>query len=428
MLVGIFAFMSFNAIDTYFVAQLGVAELAAMSFTFPVVMFISSIAIGLGAGASSCVSRAIGSGDQAQARRLITDVMVFAFLISVLVSILGLLTIEPLFLALGAAPELIPLLKDYMLPWYVGVVFVIVPMVAMSVFRALGNAGLSGKVMVAAAVLNTILDPLLIFGLLGFPRMELQGAAVATLLARGATFIVAAVYLSKNRLLSSPLGHRAKMFASWRAVLHVGMPAMATNMIIPLAGAVVVAMVATYGQEAVAGMGVALRVEPVALIFFYALSSVIGPFCGQNLGAGRIDRLQESLRVITRFSLLAGGCLAVLLWWLAEPVVSAFTRSDEALRVAVLYLHVVPVSYGLYGLVMSVNASFNGIGRPFPGVTISTGRVLLLYLPLALLFQQVFALRGLFYATALSNLVLGLLAYFWLRHTLNQLVSLPSQR
>lgn len=421
MLLGIFAFMSFNAVDTYFVAQLGVRELAAMSFTFPVVMTVTSLAIGLGAGVSSTVARAIGEGNKERARRLITDCMLFSVLISMVATVIGLLTVKPLFLRLGAEPDLIPLINEYMLPWYLGVVLMVVPMVGTSIVRAMGNSALAGKLMIAGAIFNVILDPLLIFGWWGFPRLELQGAAIASLVARAVAFVIVIVYIVKRRLAVNPLNRVSDVWQSWKAILHVGLPAMATNMIIPFASAIVLVMVAKYGESAVAGMGVAVRIEPVGLIFFYALSSIIGPFCGQNLGAQKYKRLLKALYVITIFSLICGVLLALLIRVISGPIVAAFTDSAAAMEVALAYLFIVPISYGLYGLVMCVNASFNGLGKPLPGTVISVLRVLGIYLPLALFFEKIWGISGLFIATTFSNLLVGLLAFFWLRLTIKKL-------
>jgi len=414
MVWGILATMSFNVVDTYFVAQLGSAPLAAMSFTFPVVMVINSFAIGLGAGTSSAVARAYGAGDLARVRRLVTDASLLSLLVAVVVSAIGLATIGPLFKLLGAAPEMLPLIADYMVPWYLGAVFAVVPMVALSALRAIGNSALTGRIMVAVAVFNLILDPLLIFGLLGFPRLELQGAALSTVIARGLSFFAALYFLvRKERLMAAP--RLSTLLDSWRRVLVVGLPAVATNVIIPMAGGVVVALVAVHGADAVAGLGVALRIEPVALIVFYALSSVVGPFMGQNAGAGKTARMQETVSVLARFCVGFGSALALLLYLLGESVARLFSDSPEVLAVAVAYLTLVPASYAGYGFVMSANAAFNGLGRPLPATMISFLRVLGVYLPLAWLGNHLWGITGLFAATAAANLLLGALAWWWLR-------------
>lgn len=414
MVWGILATMSFNVVDTYFVAQLGSAPLAAMSFTFPVVMVINSFAIGLGAGTSSAVARAYGAGDLERVRRLVTDASLLALMVALAISALGLMTIEPLFELLGATPEMLPLIADYMVPWYLGAVFAVVPMVALSALRAIGNSALTGRIMVAVALFNLILDPLLIFGLLGFPRLELQGAALSTVIARGISFFAALYFLvRREHLMAAP--RLSTLLDSWRAVLAVGLPAVATNVIIPMAGGVVVALVAVHGADAVAGLGVALRIEPVALIVFYALSAVVGPFIGQNAGAGKTGRMQETVSVLARFCIGFGSALALLLYFAGPPLVGLFSDSPEVLAVAVAYLTLVPFSYAGYGFVMSANAAFNGLGHPLPATLISFLRVLGIYLPLAWLGNRLWGITGLFVATAASNLLLGALAWWWLR-------------
>ena len=415
MIAGIFALMSYNAVDTFFVAQLGVQELAAMSFTFPVAMMVSSIAIGLGAAASSCVARAIGRGDKLRAKRLISDCLLVATGISLLVTAAGLYFLEPLFLMLGASRELLPLISDYMVLWLWGTFAMVVPMVATSIMRAMGDASLVGKLMIAGAVVNIALDPILIFGLLGAPRLELQGAAWATLLSRAIGVVIALRYFVGQKLLVNPFAELAPLRQSLREISHIGVPAMATNMIIPFASGLVLVMIASYGDYAVAGFGIAVRIEPLALIAFYALSAVIGGFCGQNLGAAAYDRLQQSLRWSVRYALAIGLVIAALLYVLAPWLVAAFTSAPETAAVAISYLRIVPISYGCYGLVMAANASFNGLGRPLPATVISVARVIGVYLPLAWLLQTELSISGLFVASASANVLVGVCAYGWLR-------------
>ncbi|WP_308363732.1 MULTISPECIES: MATE family efflux transporter [unclassified Microbulbifer] len=416
MVWGILATMSFNVVDTWFVAQLGSGPLAAMSFSFPVVMVINSFAIGLGAGTSSAVARAYGAGDMARVRRLVTDASLLALLVALAISAVGLLTVGPLFRLLGAPAEMLPLIADYMVPWYLGAVFAVVPMVALSALRAIGNSAITGRIMVAVALFNLLLDPLLIFGLLGFPRLELQGAALSTVIARGISFFAALYFLvRREKLLAAPEWRWSVLADSWRTVLAVGLPAVATNVIIPMAGGVMVALVAVHGADAVAGLGVALRIEPVALIVFYALSSVVGPFIGQNAGAGKVGRMQETVAVLARFCLVFGLVLALVLYLVGGFLAQLFSDSEAVLAVAVAYLAVVPFSYAGYGFVMSANAAFNGLGRPLPATLISFLRVLGIYLPLAWVGNQLWGISGLFAATAAANLMLGVLAWWWLR-------------
>jgi len=157
-----------------------------------------------------------------------------------------------------------------------------------------------------------------------------------------------------------------------------------------------------------------MRIEPMFLIPFYALSAVSSPFFGQNFGSGKFDRLLEARRVATRFCIGFGLALAVVLIAFARPLTGLFTESEAIQQVAVQYLWIVSISYGAYGLVMSTNASFNGMGKPIPGVIISACRVIVVFLPLAFLGRWLFELPGLFGASALANLAMGTVAYIWL--------------
>lgn len=381
----------------------------------PVIWLIYGIGIGFEAGAASCVSRAVGRGDQEQARRLTTDTLVLGTGVALLLTLAGLATIPPLFSLLGATPELMPLIDEYMRMWYWVAPVDLALWTSLASIRARGNTLLESKVITAAALLNLVLDPIFIFGLFGFPRLEIQGAALATLVSTAAMLLFTLAHLHiRLKVYASPFAPLKVILDSWRHMLHIGIPAMITNAIIPVSSGIVVALIAASGVDAVAGFGVAMRIEPIFLIPFYALSAVSSPFFGQNFGAAKFDRLVEARRVVTRFCLGFGLALAVVLVLIAKPLTGLFSESEPIQTVAVQYLWIAAVSYGAYGLVMSVNASFNGMGKPMPGVVISACRVIIVFLPLAFLGRELFGLPGLFAATTASNLLMGAIAYAWL--------------
>ncbi|MGB5245357.1 MAG: MATE family efflux transporter [Woeseia sp.] len=416
VLYGITLMMLQGFADAWFIGQVGDRELAALSFAFPVLMIITSVAIGLGAGTSSVVARAIGADDHRRARRLSTDSLILSFLLTALIVIIGILTIDPLFTLLGAPADMLPLIGGYVRILYIGVPFVVVGMVGMSSMRATGDTRLPSRLMVIASVLNVILDPLLIFGWGPIPRMELDGAAMAALLARASIFI-GTVYLMRRRLdmLSFNKPKWEELKRSWLDILHVGLPAAGTNAIIPIATGVITATLAQYGPEAVAGFGVASRIESVTLVIYYAMSAVIGPFVGQNMSAGNSKRIFKALRLCTLFCLGSGLVLAVLLAGLSDFLPGLFSDSAEIRRVAKLFLWIAPISYGAYGMVMVMNASFNGMGKPLPAVAISVGRMAVIYVPLALLGNYYFGVAGIFIAYALANIITGAWSYAWAR-------------
>ena len=151
MVLGTLGMVIFNLSDTFFVGQLGTNQLAALSFTFPVVLIVSSLAMGLGIGASAVISRAIGEGNHYKVKRLTTDSLTLSLIFVGFFALFGLLTINPLFRLLGASGEVLVYISQYMTIWYLGVVFVVIPMVGNNAIRASGDTKTPGLIMVFAS-------------------------------------------------------------------------------------------------------------------------------------------------------------------------------------------------------------------------------------------------------------------------------------
>jgi len=415
MLLGITTLMAQAFIDTYFLGMVGDQALAAYSFGFPILMIVTSVAIGLGAGTSSVVARAIGADDHERAKRLSTDSIILSLIIAVVCAVIGVLSIDPLFRAMGAPEDMLPVLRSFMTILYGAVPFIVLGMVGTASMRATGDTVLPSKLMIGGAILNVLLDPIFIFGLGPVPALGLNGAAIAGLISRGA-FFIAGIYYLQHRLdlLTFRKPNPETMRKSWADILHVGLPAAGTNVIVPMGLALVTAMIADFGPKAVAGFGVASRVESLVLVPYYALSAIIGPFVGQNLAAQRDDRIRQSLRLCAAFCIGSGLLIAAGLALASGFLPTLFSDSPDVIIVTKTFLWIAPISYGCYGIVMFVNAAFNGLGTPMPGVGISMTRILVLYVPLALVGKMLFGVVGIFGAYAVANILSGILGYAWI--------------
>ena len=416
MVWGVFAIVAFNIADTYYVGQLGTDQLAAMSFTFPVVMSLGSLAMGLGIGASSIIARAIGQGDRTRVQRFTTNSLTLGVAAVALLSSIGLLTIDPLFRALGANSQVLPYVRQYMEVWYFGMVFLVVPMVGNSAIRASGNTFTPSLIMICSAGVNILLDPLLIFGLWGLPELGLIGAAWATVISRAITLIASLLILKFQEDMLSPYFPDFKeTFWCWRDILYVGLPAAGTNMITPISIGIITSMLAVHGSATVAGFGVASRVESFAMIVLMALAASIGPFVGQNWGAGKYGRVAKALQQSYLFCLGWGVLMTILLAAGASLIVPLFNKDPEVIAIAVTYLRIVPISYGAAGIIQIGNSAFNALGRPIPAVIITVLRMFVLYIPLAYLGSLWLGAIGIFIAATVSNIILGIGAREWSR-------------
>ena len=419
MLVGILGMIAFSLVDTYFVGQLGPNELAAMGYVLPVAMVVMGLSFGLGTGAATVVARAMGQGDRYRVQRLTTDALTLSLLIVAALIVTGLLTMEPIFRLLGASPAVLPLVVEYMQIWYSGMIFVVVPMVGNNAIRALGDTKTPAIIMSTAVLVNLVLDPLLIFGLGPFPRLGLAGAAIATVIARALTLVVAIWALHwKHRILTRRIPSLAEGLASWKGILFVGLPNAATNLVLPVGAGVITRLVSEYGDAAVAAFGVATRIDMLALTPMMALGAVLGPFVGQNWGAGKPARLQEGVSVCLRFVLLWGTVAMVALALVARPLARLFNNDPAVVEPLVLYLQLVPLGYGLRGMANLARTAMNALNRPLPSSAVTLAQMFLLLVPLSWLGSIFFGLPGLFAAPALAAVFAAILGVGWMRRVI----------
>jgi len=422
MLFGIMGMVIFNLVDTIYIGQLGTAELAALSFTFPVVMMVTSLGLGIGVGASTLISFAIGEGNQLKVQRITTDSLVLSLLLVAIFVAVGYLTIDPLFTLLGATPDIIILIREYMEIWYLGVPFVIVPMVGNNALRAKGDMKTPAAIMIAIVIVNIILDPLLIFGLGPFPELGLKGAAIATVFARAISLFIGlyVLHYRNNMLTFSSPGIR-EVILSWKNLLSIALPAAGSKMIVPVAIGIVTQLIANYGPAPVAAFGAAARAEFFMLAIVIALSSVINPFVGQNIGANKVDRAREALRLALRFALLWGAGSFLVLFLFANPIARLFSSEEEVINNIVLYLHIIPFGYALRGVFDIVTNVLNVLRKPLQSAGLVFMQMIVLIVPLIYLGSYYYGIQGIFIGLVVANLIAGTIGYI----VLNQQMKNP---
>lgn len=429
MALGMIALVMNNVAGAFFIARVSTEQLAAVSFTYPVSFMMAVIGLALGTGTSSVVARLFGAGQRDDLRRITGHAMLLAVVSSVVVLVAGLLTIDPLFRLLGADDNTLPLIRRYMRIYYWGGVFTVTPMIANSVLRALGDAKRPALMLGISAALNIIIDPVLIFGLLGFPRMEIEGAALGAVISNALT-LVASVYLVMygEQLVSLRNFMPRLILDSWRRILHVGLPSLGSGLVAPLTTAFITSQVAIFGQGAVAGFGMAARIEGLVMVAFMALSAAMTPFTGQNFGAGRLDRVRSGVTFAYRFSLFYGIAATLLMYAGSGWLTRLFELETDALEAALLQLRIVPISYAAFGIAMTVNGALNALGKPVAAMFVSMSRTIAVYAPLAWLLSRLLGLPGIFIAAAAANFVAGGVGALWFRSIYRQLrAAFPDQ-
>lgn len=412
MIFGMLSLVIFNLVDTYYVGKLGSNEVAALTFTFPVVLIIGSLSMGIGSGSSAVLSKAVGEGNHQKVQRIVTDSLSLSLLLVLIVAITGMLTIEPVFKMLGARGEVLELVKEYMSIWYIGTIFLIVPQVGNNNIRALGDAKTPSLIMLVAAVTNMVLDPIMIFGFAFVPAMGIKGAAIATVIARATTLAVSIYVLSHREKLINIKGIKPKqVINSWKQIMYIGIPNALTKMIIPLGLGIITNLLASFGTATVAGYGIASRIEYFALILLTALATAVGPFVGQNLGAKRTDRVNEGVKYSYKVSLTVGVVIFVLLQLIIAPVATIFNKDPEVVAVVVRYIRIVSVSYGFFGVLNISTSVMNVMRKPIEASLLALFQTFIIYLPLAKLGMKHYGSTGIFGALMISYFVSGGIAF-----------------
>ncbi|MFA5315642.1 MAG: MATE family efflux transporter, partial [Candidatus Omnitrophota bacterium] len=400
--------------DTWFVSRLGTDALAAMSFTFPVVMLLGFVMRGLGTGAMTVVAHALGRGKQKTAARITTHAAFLSSGVALCLTVAGLLTIRPLFTRLGATGETLVLTQRYMWIWYCGLVIRVIQMMFADIIIGTGNTKAVSFLMVAGTALNFVLDPMMIFGLWGWPKMGIQGAALATVISETLVLMWAYYFIHKRYHLILFTSHtRLRIVASWRRILRIGIPTVLSSVLTPISAAVVIKIVSGFGEAAVAATGVAGRIEMFAFMIPMTVGMSLVPFVAQNYGARRFDRIKTVRKGAMMFALIFGFVIAGVFLLIARPLGRLFSSDPEVVDILVRYIYITCFGYGFLEVHRYAGFCMTGIHQPVASAFLNAVRVIVLMIPLAYFGAKFFGISGIFWGRLATDICSAIIGIVW---------------
>ncbi|MFK7837645.1 MAG: MATE family efflux transporter, partial [Sulfitobacter sp.] len=356
--LGLMAVFIVDFVDMIFISMLGKSELAAaVGYAGAILFFTTSFGIGLAIAAGALVARALGAGDEEQARQRTTHALTYGFVFSVIFSIGVWLSLDVLVSLLGAQGETAALAVHFMQIIVPSMPFLILGMMGGAVLRAHGDARRAMLSTIAGGVVNAVLDPILIFGL----NLELTGAAIASVCAR--LVICGMALWPLMRIYGGIVRPKVMgMLRDLSPILAIAFPAILAQIATPVGQAFVTRAMAGYGEEAVAGMAVVGRLTPVAFGVIFALSGAVGPIIGQNFGAGNIARVRGGFTAAIWFTFVVILLVSALLFGLRGPIADLFEA--EGITRELIYLFCGPLSLAFFfpGVLFVANAAFNNLG------------------------------------------------------------------
>lgn len=401
----------FAVVDVYWVSRLGADAVAVVGLTESLMSLVYAVAIGISFAATAIVARRIGEKNPAQAAHAAGQILVLGTLIASGLG-LGLGWFAPDILRLmGATDAVVTLGSGYAQVMLGGNITVFLIFLINAVFRGAGDAVIAMRTLWLANALNIVLDPCFIFGWGPFPEMGVTGAAVATNVGRGIGVCYQLWHLT---------GRPGRIRLGWRdllpqpevlgTILRTSGNGIAQLLIATTSWVGLFKIMAPFGSTMLAGYTVAIRVVIFALMPAWGLANAGATLVGQNLGAGRPDRAEESVRIAARFNVAFLGLVGVVFVALAHPIVAFFTTEPEVLHHGTRALWIVSLAFPLYAAGMCLEGAFNGAGDTWTPTRLNFFCFWLGQVPLAWLLAQPAGLgpTGVYIAVPVSFSVLTL--------------------
>lgn len=404
----------YNLADTFFVGQTHDAyQVAAVSLAMPVFLMFMAVGTVFGMGGTSVISRALGQGRTDYAKKVCSFCMWGCVVVGVIMAALFLIFMEPILTMVGASEGTWAYAKSYLTIVSFGGPFVLISNAFSNIVRAEGKSAEAMMGQLLGNLLNVILDPIMIL-LLGW---NITGAAIATLIGNivGACYYILYFVRGKSSLSVSikELSQPEKVCGP---VCAIGIPAALGSVLMSVAQIIINSQLAKYGDMAVAGMGVAMKVVTITGMVCMGLGQGVQPLLGYCVGAKLWERFKKAFRFSMLFALSLGAVLTVICYLFTNQIVSAFLSDPAAYFYAVEFSRILLTTSFLFGVFYVLINTLQAMGAATPALIINLSRQGIIFIPALFILQAVVGINGLIWAQPVADLLsIGLAAILYIR-------------
>lgn len=396
----------YNMADTYFVSLMeDTNATAAVSITMPVFLFFVAFGNIFGVGGSAYISRSLGAGKREKVKQISSFCVFSSIGAGVLLLSLILIFINPLVSGLGASAGAVSeYSRDYLKYIALGGPLIVTSITASNLIRGEGAAKESMIGMMIGTVTNIILDPVMIL----IFDMGVGGAAIATVIGNLASVVYYAFYLIRgNSILSC---NPKRFYAGDRIaanVIPIGVPAAINNILMSLSNIILNNLMKDYGEAAVAALGIAMKVNMLIVFVQMGMGMGIQPLIGYSFGAKNIKRLKGTIKFTILCTVIFGTILSVLYFIFTSSIINLFNGENDPLvtEYGVKILRALIITGPFIGIMFAFNFAFQGMGKPVPSLVLSLGRQGLIFLPVVIIMNRIFAFDGIIYAQPAADLI-----------------------
>jgi putative MATE family efflux protein len=407
---------AFSIADIFWVGKLGAVSLAAVISSAIVIWIIYSLVGAISVGVVALVSRFIGAGQTDRAAFSARQAYLFSVFFAICLTVPGVLFTKWAFILMGTEPEVTHLGIRYLRIIFSGAITFFLIDVFSSIFRASGDTKTPMLVIGCSLALNIILDPFLIFGWGPFPRLETTGAAIATVFSQLVGSIVFLRLVTRGKL-----SFRFSLWPKWDLdfstvwrIVRIGIPASSAWILFSVVYLFINKIVALFGTEAIAALGIGNRMESVSFLTCAGFSAASAALVGQNLGAGKPERSARAAWETAVISVLITGFVATMFLALPKQIASFFISDPKVIEIAVGYLRILALSQMFMALEIAFEGAFGGAGNTVPPMVVSiagsAARIPLAYL---LAVHWGMGIAGVWWAITSTSIVKGIIATIW---------------
>ncbi len=406
--VGFFFNTMYNVVDTFYAGLVSTQALAALSLSFPVFFLIIAFGYGLSTGATALISNYLGGGDRERAVKYTAQSISYAVLLSIVLTIFGYVSAPVLFQLLGASKNYLTMSLDYINVIYYGAVFFILSFILNAPLNAIGNTKPFRNFLIVGFFLNLILNPIFMFGWIGFPALGLPGIALATVVIEFLGCVYLGYNLIKSDLINISIGKRLRPEARpFKDLTQQGFPASMNMVTVAIGIFVITYFVSRFGKEAVAAYGIATRIEQIALLPTIGLNIATLSMVGQNMGANKCDRVTETLHTTLKYGAFIVFFGVCFLFIFSKQLMGLFTNDIEVVNIGSTYLKIAAFLLWSY-VIMFINISaLQGLKRPMFALWVGLGRQIVA--PMAVFYFFIYVID-----TGLLGIWWGLFGINWI--------------
>ncbi|HEO0160885.1 TPA: MATE family efflux transporter [Streptococcus agalactiae] len=402
MVISLLVAALYNVVDTYFVSGLGKEAVAAVSVAFPIQLIFLGIGLTFGAGAGSYISRLLGGNNKKEASIVATVALLTSAILGIVTAIVLFCYLDGVLKFMGAIPSIIEISKSYTGIFIVGGILGAINVTVGNLAVAQGAAKISLKAMILGSISNMILDPIFIFGL----NLGVRGVAIATLIARVITSLMYLIYfVGDKNLIEIKLPNFKPTVAIYKEILKIGISMLILQILQTISISKISYAASFYGEEAIAAMGIVLRIVTLGTNVVFGYMKGLQPLAGFNYGAKNYERVREAIKASVKWTNVFCVVWTVMVYIFAPSILSIFGTDENVLNIAVLALRAAVIMFITFGFQFTYSTLYLSTGKALGGVFLNSLRQGIVFIPIILLLPKLMGLNGVIYAQTISDLI-----------------------